>query len=73
MDPKVIFATALKCNASALILCHNHPSGKLSPSKEDIAVTENVVKIGNILNINAFNHLVTTRSGYLPMSEYGYL
>lgn len=73
MDPKIIFAPAIKYNASAMILCHNHPIGKISVSKEDITLTENLVKIGNILNINAFNHLVTTRSGYLPMSEYGYL
>jgi DNA repair protein RadC len=73
MDPKVIFATALKCNASALILCHNHPSGKLSPSKEDIAITENVANIGSLLNINVFDHLIITRSGYLSMNEDGYL
>ncbi|WP_240507808.1 JAB domain-containing protein [Algoriphagus faecimaris] len=46
MDPKIVFATALRANASSMIAAHNHPSGNLSPSKQDKQLTKRVVEIG---------------------------
>ncbi len=51
IDQKIIFATALKCNASGIILSHNHPSGQLIASDEDRKMTERIVSIGIILGI----------------------
>ena len=53
-----MFQTALLCNASAIILAHNHPSGRLIPSKEDIKVTERMIAVGNIMEISVVDHII---------------
>ena len=57
-DPKVIFSAALLCNASSVILCHNHPSNQMQPSKTDIALTEKTKKAGLILEIPVLDHII---------------
>ena len=71
VDPKIIFATALKCNAHVIIISHNHPSGILKASKEDITLTEKIVSIGHILDITVLDHIIVSRSGYISMSDEG--
>ena len=51
-DPKLIFAAAIKANASALILAHNHPSGNLKPSQADIELTAKIKCAGIFLEIS---------------------
>ena len=69
IDQKIIFATALKCNASGIILSHNHPSGQLRASDEDRKMTERMVSIGFILGIEVLDHVIVCRSGYYSMSD----
>ena len=71
IDQKIIFATALKCNASSIILSHNHPSGQLRASDEDRKMTERMVSIGIILGIEVLDHVIVCRSGYYSMSDEG--
>jgi DNA repair protein RadC len=71
VDPKIIFATALKCNAHGIIISHNHPSGILKASKEDITLTEKIVSIGHILDITVLDHIIVSRSGYVSMNDEG--
>jgi DNA repair protein RadC len=71
LDPKMIFATALKCNASGIILSHNHPSGQLIASDEDRKMTERIVSIGIILGIEVLDHVIVCRSGFYSMSDEG--
>ncbi len=71
IDSKMIFATALKCNASGIILSHNHPSGQLIASDEDRKMTERIVSIGFILGIEVLDHVIVCRSGYYSMSDEG--
>ncbi len=71
IDQKIIFATALKCNASSIILSHNHPSGQLLASEEDRKMTERMVSIGIILGIEVIDHVIVCRSGYYSMSDEG--
>ena len=71
IDQKIIFATALKCNASSIILSHNHPSGQLRASDEDRKMTERIVSIGFILGIEVLDHVIVCRSGYYSMSDEG--
>ena len=71
IDQKIIFATALKCNASGIILSHNHPSGQLIASDEDRKMTERMVSIGIILGIEVLDHVIVCRSGYYSMSDEG--
>lgn len=71
MDCKVVFAIALKATASSIILAHNHPSGNLRPSSEDIKMTEKMVQAGKILGIDVHDHLIISESGYFSMAEEG--
>lgn len=70
-DPKVIFAVALKACASAIILAHNHPSGELSPSDADLALTRKLKSGGDILGISVHDHLIVSRYGFYSFLEEG--
>lgn len=71
VDRKLIFATALKANASKIILAHNHPSGSLRPSNSDIELTKIIVTAGKILEIAVLDHLIITRDGYYSFADEG--
>lgn len=72
-DPKRIFKEALDQRASAVILCHNHPSGQLRPSTEDIMLTRKLVEGGRFLDIVVQDHLIVTSSGYYSFADNGQL
>jgi len=59
-----LFKSALLANAHSIILCHNHPSGDLTPSNEDIALTGKIVNAGEILGIDVCDHLIVGRDGF---------
>lgn len=71
VDIKVIFQTALKVNASSIILCHNHPSGNLKPSEMDIKLTKNIKEAGKIMDIALSDHLILTDEGYFSFADEG--
>jgi len=64
VDLKLIFSIALKRRANSLILAHNHPSGNLRPSRQDISLTRNLVAAGQIMQIEVQDHLIITRDGF---------
>lgn len=66
---KEIFQLALKANASAIIVCHNHPSGKLIASKGDQETTRRISKIGSLLNITVLDHIIITSESFLSFSQ----
>lgn len=68
-----VFKTAILSNASGIILAHNHPSGDVTPSPEDVQVTENIKKAGEILGIRLLDHIITTRNGMYSFRENGEL
>lgn len=70
-DPKMIFAAALKCLASVIIVAHNHPSGQLRPSEEDIRLTQKLIQGAKILDIMLSDHLIMTREGYYSFADNG--
>ena len=70
-DHKVIFDTALKGNASSIILAHNHPSGNLKPSQSDIALTQKLIAAGSFLDIAVLDHLIMTLEGYYSFEDEG--
>lgn len=73
VDSKIVFASALKANASGIILCHNHPSGELDPSTEDITLT-NKLKLGaELLDIDILDHLIIGVHAYYSFSDLGML
>lgn len=69
VNTKEIFQLALKGNATGLILCHNHPSGKLKYSKGDLNITESIYKIGKLLSIQLLDHLIITSENYLSFAD----
>ena len=72
-DPKLIYCAALKCLASSIIVCHNHPSGQLRPSEEDIRLTRKLLEAGKLLDIAFQDHLILTREGYYSFADMGML
>ena len=72
-DPKVIFAVALKCGASAIILGHNHPSGNLKPSQADINLTQKICSSGSMLDIAILDHIILSSEGYFSFADEGFM
>ena len=70
-DPKVIFVSALKCNASSIVLCHNHPSGNLKPSHADIELTKKLKNAGQFLDLPILEHIILTKESYLSFADEG--
>lgn len=70
-DPKVIFVSALKCNASSIVLCHNHPSGNLKPSQADIELTKKLKSAGQFLDLPIIEHIILTEESYLSFADEG--
>jgi len=71
VDPRIVFATALKTRASGLILAHNHPSGNLKPSEADIALTRKLMQGGKLLEISVLDHLIVTSHNYCSFADDG--
>lgn len=71
VDIKVIFQTALKSNASSIILCHNHPSGNLKPSEADIKITRSIKEAGKLMDIPLADHLIITDESYYSFADEG--
>jgi DNA repair protein RadC len=66
-----VFREAIRRNAAALIVCHNHPSGVADPSPDDVAVTRAIVEAGKLLDVDVLDHLILTRSRYVSLKERG--
>ena len=73
VDLRLIFATACKANATNIILAHNHPSGNLQPSQQDIQLTKKIVAAGEILEIRVMDHLIITKEGFKSFSDEGWM
>lgn len=72
-DPKLIFKVALEHSAVSIILAHNHPSGNLKPSNEDIKLTARLREAGKIMDIQIFDHLIIGDNAYLSLADEGYI
>ncbi len=73
VDLRLIFAVALKCNASGFILSHNHPSGKLIPSDADVSLTRKIKKCADLLDIGLIDHIILSKVGYYSFTNEGKL
>lgn len=73
VHPREVFADPLQERATAVIVAHNHPSGNLEPSKEDIDITERLRQAGALLGISLLDHLVFSSDGYFSFLEGGKL
>lgn len=63
VHPREVFAGPLQDRAAAVIVAHNHPSGSMEPSREDIATTQQLVAAGQILGVAVKDHIIVTKDG----------
>lgn len=71
VHPREIFKEALKKSSSSIIICHNHPSGDPTPSKEDINITIRLKECGKIMGIDLLDHLIIGNNKYISLKEKG--
>lgn len=71
VHPREVFQAAILCGAVALVIAHNHPSGNLEPSKEDIKVTKVLKESGELLGIKLLDHVIVTDSSFFSFVENG--
>ncbi|MBC6409988.1 MAG: DNA repair protein RadC [Ekhidna sp.] len=69
VDAKLVFKRALEMTSSAIILAHNHPSGNLKPSKEDIRLTKKINEAGKALDIAVLDHLIITDNDFYSFAD----
>jgi DNA repair protein RadC len=72
VHPREVFIRAIKDNASAVILCHNHPSGFLKPSPEDNEITDRMCDAGELIGIRVIDHIIFSKNGYASLRKEGY-
>ncbi|MCZ6634368.1 MAG: DNA repair protein RadC [bacterium] len=71
VHPREVFAPAVGSSAASVILAHNHPSGDVTPSQEDIELTRRMVQAGEIMGIEVLDHIVVGSERFLSMKEAG--
>ena len=71
VHPREIFSDPLKDRAAAVLIAHNHPSGSVEPSKEDIEITMRIKKAGTILGVELLDHIIFTDNTYFSFLEEG--
>lgn len=73
VDVRLLFKRALELNAVAIIVCHNHPSGKLQPSQADKQLTQKIKQSSTTLDIKLLDHLIVTEKMYFSFADEGLL
>ena len=73
VDVRIILGVALKCNASAIILVHNHPSGNMKPSEADKKITSKLKSACELLEISLLDHLIIYKNDYFSFAYNGLL
>ena len=71
VHPREVFADAITDRAASIICVHNHPSGSLEPSSQDIAITAQLKEAGSLVGIQLIDHVIVTKTGPLSMRERG--
>ncbi|WP_271782001.1 JAB domain-containing protein [Aquimarina algiphila] len=72
-EPMEVYSLALQKRAVKIILCHNHPSGELTPSDADKDITDRLIQVGLIVNTPVTDHLIITHKSYLSFKNNGLL
>lgn len=73
VHPREVFKSAIRQSAASIILVHNHPSGQLTPSGEDLRITKQLVETGRILDIPVHDHLIIAGNRFISLKEEGYI
>jgi DNA repair protein RadC len=70
-DPRIILKKALEQNAVSIIVCHNHPSGNLQPSRADEQLTQRLKEAAQLLDIHMLDHVIVSEQGYYSFADEG--
>ena len=70
-DPRIILKKALENDATSIVLCHNHPSGNLRPSKADELITQKIKQAAAFLDILVMDHIIVSNEGYFSFADEG--
>jgi DNA repair protein RadC len=73
VHPREVFRSAIKEAAVSVLFIHNHPSGDPTPSRDDISITQRLIKTGEIVGISVLDHIIVGDGRYLSLMEKGYL
>lgn len=71
VHPREVFEPAIRQLAAGIMLVHNHPSGDIKPSHEDLLITKKLVDSGKLLDIHVLDHLIITKNSYSSLKEQG--
>ena len=71
VDTRIILKKALENGATSIVLCHNHPSGNLKPSKADEELTKKIKEAAKYHDIAVIDHLIVSEEGYFSFSDEG--
>jgi DNA repair protein RadC len=71
VDIRIILSVALKCNATGIILVHNHPSGNIKPSEADKKITRKLKDCCDLLDITLLDHFIISRTDYFSFTQEG--
>ena len=72
-DPRIILKKALEENAVSIVLCHNHPSGSLKPSRQDEEITKKIKEAAKSFDIKVLDHIIVSDAGYFSFADEGIL
>jgi DNA repair protein RadC len=72
-DPRIILKKALEHDAVSIVLCHNHPSGNLKPSRQDQELTQKIKEASGFLDIKVMDHIIVSEEGYYSFADEGML
>lgn len=71
IHPREVFKAAILANAHAILVAHNHPSGDLTPSADDKAITARLSEAGEMLGIEVIDHVIVTNEGFFSFEKEG--
>ncbi len=69
VTPRDVFREAVKCNASSMIIVHNHPAGSIKPSYQDVYLTNQFIKLGKMMSIPIIDHIIIGKNNYYSFLE----
>lgn len=72
VHPREVFKRALIQNAAAIIICHNHPSGDATPSREDVEITKRLYEAGEVLGVRLLDHIIAGEDRYISLKAQGF-
>ncbi|MCP4181457.1 MAG: JAB domain-containing protein, partial [bacterium] len=73
VHPREVFRNAIITNSTGIVIAHNHPSGSLEISRDDVAITKRLIEAGEIIGIPLIDHFIITGSSYISFKAAGYI